>query len=92
MRGDFPEFRDWSIAAVRLLQGVVEQEDGRVWNLLLSTKPFRSCSQLLTRARATNCFMTHFPCDSTRNKRLALPMIPTAALLTDQRQFHRSLR
>lgn len=36
MRGDFPEFRDWSIAAVRLLQGVVEQEDGRVWNLLLS--------------------------------------------------------
>ncbi len=36
MRGDFPEFRDWSIAAVRLLQGVIEQEDGRVWNLLLS--------------------------------------------------------
>lgn len=37
MRGDYPEFRDWSIAAVRLLQGVVELEDGRVWSLLLSS-------------------------------------------------------
>lgn len=34
MRGEYPEFRDWSIAAVRLLQGVVESEDGRVWNLI----------------------------------------------------------
>ncbi len=36
MRGDYPEFRDWSVAAVRLLQGVVEQEDGRAWDLLMS--------------------------------------------------------
>jgi hypothetical protein len=33
-----PEFRDWSIAAVRLLQGVVEANDGRAWNLLLSNQ------------------------------------------------------
>ncbi|MEX0726923.1 MAG: DUF4194 domain-containing protein [Planctomycetaceae bacterium] len=38
MRGEYPEFRDWSIAAVRLLQGVVEIEDGRVWNILLSNR------------------------------------------------------
>jgi hypothetical protein len=36
MRTDLPEFKDWSIAAIRLLQGVVEVEDGRVWNLVLS--------------------------------------------------------
>lgn len=36
MRGDYPEFRDWSVAAVRLLQGVVEHEDGRAWDLLMS--------------------------------------------------------
>lgn len=36
MRGDYPEFRDWSVAAVRLLQGVIEQEDGRVWDILMS--------------------------------------------------------
>lgn len=36
MRGDYPEFRDWSIPVVRLLQGVVEQEDGRVWDILMS--------------------------------------------------------
>lgn len=36
MRGEYPEFRDWSIAAVRLLQGVLEIDDGRAWNLLLS--------------------------------------------------------
>lgn len=39
MRGDYPEFRDWSVAAVRLLQGVIEIEDGRVWSLLLSNTP-----------------------------------------------------
>ena len=39
MRNEYPEFRDWSIAAVRLLQGVVELEDGRVWDLLLSNIP-----------------------------------------------------
>lgn len=36
MRGELPEFRDWSIAAVRLLQGVVDADDGRCWNVLLS--------------------------------------------------------
>lgn len=36
MRGEFPEFRDWSIPAVRLLRGAVDAEDARVWNLLLS--------------------------------------------------------
>jgi hypothetical protein len=38
MRSEYPEFRDWSIAAVRLLQGVVEFEDGKVWSLLLSNR------------------------------------------------------
>lgn len=36
MRGNYPEYRDWSVAAVRLLQGVVEQEDGRVWDILMA--------------------------------------------------------
>ncbi|MBI3861035.1 MAG: DUF4194 domain-containing protein [Planctomycetia bacterium] len=36
MRGDLPDFRDWSIAAVRLLQGVVDTDDGRVWDVLMS--------------------------------------------------------
>ena len=36
MRGDLPEFRDWSIAAVWLLKGVVYVDDPRVWNILLS--------------------------------------------------------
>lgn len=36
MRSDYPEFRDWSVAAVRLMQGVVELDDGRAWHLLLA--------------------------------------------------------
>lgn len=36
MREDLPEFRDWSIPAVHLLQGVIDADDGRVWNLVLS--------------------------------------------------------
>lgn len=36
MRDDLPEYRDWSIPAVHLLQGVVDADDGRVWNLVLS--------------------------------------------------------
>jgi hypothetical protein len=36
MRGELPEFREWSVAAVHLLRGVVEAEDGRAWNVLLS--------------------------------------------------------
>lgn len=33
-----PEFREWSIAAVRLLQGVVYSDDHRVWDLVLSNQ------------------------------------------------------
>lgn len=36
MRTEPPEFRPWSDVAIRLLQGVVEAEDSRTWNLLLS--------------------------------------------------------
>ena len=36
MRGSYPEFRDWSIAAVRLLQGVIEQGDGKAWDILMA--------------------------------------------------------
>ena len=36
MRSELPEFREWSIAAVHLLRGVVEAEDGRTWDILLS--------------------------------------------------------
>ena len=38
MRSEFPEFRSWGIAAVHLLQGVVEVEDGRAWDLVLSNR------------------------------------------------------
>jgi hypothetical protein len=33
-----PEFREWSIAAVRLLQGVIYLDEARVWNILLSNR------------------------------------------------------
>ncbi|MEX2170715.1 MAG: DUF4194 domain-containing protein [Pirellulales bacterium] len=33
-----PEFREWSIAAVRLLQGVVYSDDESVWNTILSSQ------------------------------------------------------
>jgi hypothetical protein len=33
-----PEFRPWSIAAVRLLQGVVYSDDARTWDLVLSNQ------------------------------------------------------
>lgn len=36
MQTELPEFRDWSQPAVRLLQGVVESDDGRAWDLLLT--------------------------------------------------------
>lgn len=36
MRTDLPEFREWSVPAVRLLRGVVDSDDARVWSLLLS--------------------------------------------------------
>jgi hypothetical protein len=35
---DLPEFRDWSIAAVRLLQGVVYADDGRTWEIVLASQ------------------------------------------------------
>ena len=38
MRGDLPEYRDWGIAAVRLLQGVIEADDGRGWDLVLTNR------------------------------------------------------
>jgi hypothetical protein len=34
----FPEFREWSIAAVRLLQGVVYSDEESVWNVILSSQ------------------------------------------------------
>ena len=36
VRGDFPEFRDWSIAAVWLLKGAVYSDDAAIWNLVMS--------------------------------------------------------
>jgi hypothetical protein len=36
---ELPEFREWGIAAVRLLQGVVYDDDPRTWGLVLSSQP-----------------------------------------------------
>lgn len=33
-----PEFRDWSLAAVRLLQGVVYSDDLTIWDILLRSR------------------------------------------------------
>jgi hypothetical protein len=33
-----PEFREWSIAAVRLLQGAVYADDPRIWDILLRSQ------------------------------------------------------
>ncbi len=33
-----PEFREWSIAAVRLLQGVVYADDEKLWGVVLSSR------------------------------------------------------
>lgn len=33
-----PEFREWSIAAVRLLQGAVYAKESRVWDIVLSSQ------------------------------------------------------
>jgi hypothetical protein len=33
-----PDFRDWSMSAVRLLQGVVYLDDGQVWSLICSNR------------------------------------------------------
>jgi len=33
-----PEFREWSVAAVRLLQGAVYSDDSRIWDILLGSQ------------------------------------------------------
>lgn len=33
-----PEFREWSMAAVRLLQGVIYMDDGSVWGVICSNR------------------------------------------------------
>lgn len=33
-----PEFRDWSLPAVRLLQGVLYSEEERIWTILLNSR------------------------------------------------------
>ena len=33
-----PDFRDWSIAAVRLLQGAVYADEPRVWDIVLGAQ------------------------------------------------------
>ncbi len=35
---DAPEFRDWSIAAVRLLQGVIYSDDAKTWDIVLRSR------------------------------------------------------
>jgi hypothetical protein len=35
---ELPEFREWSVAAVRLLQGAVYADDPRTWDLVLSAQ------------------------------------------------------
>ena len=35
---DAPEFRDWSIAAVRLLQGVIYSDDTKTWDIVLRSR------------------------------------------------------
>ena len=36
---ELPEFREWGVAAVRLLQGVVYADDPRTWEAVLSSRP-----------------------------------------------------
>lgn len=35
---DAPEFRDWSIAAVRLFQGVIYSDDPKAWDIVLRSR------------------------------------------------------
>lgn len=37
-QSDAPEFREWSIAAVRLLQGVVYSDDAKTWDVVLRSR------------------------------------------------------
>lgn len=36
--GNLPEFKDWSIAAVRLLQGVIYSDDAATWEIVLGSQ------------------------------------------------------
>ena len=38
MRGELPEFREWSAAAIWLLRGVIDADDERLWSLVLSNE------------------------------------------------------
>jgi len=56
-----PEFRDWSVAAVRLLQGIIYSDDVRTWDIVLRSRSqlekFLSrsaCSWSLTKRKATH--------------------------------------
>ncbi len=60
-----PEFYESSIAAVHLLQGGVDHDEGRIWNLVLShqtrkpsssppTDNTNSCSNNILRSRHKN--------------------------------------
>ncbi len=37
-RDELPEFREWSVAAVHLLQGVVYDDNPRVWDIVLGSR------------------------------------------------------
>lgn len=38
MRAELPDFKDWSVAAVWLLRGVVYADDEKTWNVVLSNQ------------------------------------------------------
>jgi uncharacterized protein DUF4194 len=38
MRGELPDFREWSAAAIWLLRGVIDAADERIWSLVLSNE------------------------------------------------------
>src|SRR5687768_13315786 len=38
MPSELPACCDWNVAAIHLLQGVVEADDARLWNILLSNR------------------------------------------------------
>lgn len=38
MQTELPPFQDWSIAAVKLLQGAIESDETKAWNLLASNR------------------------------------------------------
>lgn len=36
---ELPEFREWSMAAVRLVQGVIYADEPRIWDIVLASQP-----------------------------------------------------